>query len=325
MLAYVLRRLAVAVLVLLVASILVFVLVANSGDPLAELRANPHVSPATIAAREHLLHLDLPVINRYWFWLSHFVRGDMGKTIAGNSVSSMLWTRLGVTLRLIIPATLLALVFGIGVGVVSARRQYSVVDYSATFASFLFFATPTFVVGILLKQFLAIDFNKAVGNTVLFTLGQQSAILPPDFYHRLIDYVGHTILPVVTLMLVSYAAWSRYQRAEMLEVANRDYIRLARAKGISPRRVLIRHILRNALIPLATVVALDTAFIFGGAVITETVFGWEGMGRFFLDGVTGLDVDIVLAFVMVTAVIVVLANLMVDVLYGYLDPRIRYG
>jgi len=322
---YIIRRLAIGAVVLVVASFVVFLLVSLSGDPLAQLKANPHIPPAVIAQRERLLHLNESIFARYWIWVSHMFRGDFGNSIAGYPVGPILWGKLGVTLRLVVGATLLSVMFGVGLGVISARRQYSVVDYSATFASFVFFSTPVFVVGILLKQFLAVRVNLAAGKTLLYTLGQQSALLEPSFGSRLLDYTEHTILPVITLTLVTYPAWSRYQRAEMLDVQNSDYIRLARAKGLSPRRVLVRHILRNALIPVVTVIGLDTAAIFGGAVVTESVFGWNAMGQFLLTGIQQIDVNVVLAYLMLTAGIVILFNLLVDIIYGYLDPRIRHA
>ncbi|HET9732642.1 MAG TPA: ABC transporter permease [Acidimicrobiales bacterium] len=325
MLAYVLRRLAMGVVLLFVASFLVFLLVSYSGDPLALLRSNPHIPRATILAREKLLHLNESVPARYWTWLTGVLHGDFGADLAGNPVGPQLWHRLLITLRMVIAATALSVILAVIVGVVSAIRQYSVVDYVATSASYIFISTPVFVIGLLLKEFVAINFNKAVGHTYLYTVGEQSGVLESSFAGRLGDYVAHTALPVLTLVLITYAAWSRYQRAELLDVASRDYIRLARAKGISPRRVLVRHMLRNALIPVVTVVGLDTAAIFGGAIVTESVFGWQGMGQFFLQGVTNLDVNVVLAWLLVTALIVVMMNILVDVLYASLDPRIRYA
>lgn len=323
MLPYVLRRLAIGVVTLVVASFLVYVLVAYSGDPLALLRANPHTPPAVIAQREKLLHLNDPVLQRYWLWLTHALRGDFGPSISGNRVGPLLGQRLLITLRIVIASIVLGVILALFTGVVSAVRQYSAIDYSSTFASFLFFATPVFVLGILLKEFLAIRIDKAAGQTVLYTIGQQSAPQPSDLYHRMIDYIGHAALPVLALTLVSYAAWSRYMRSQMLEVLNSDYIRLARAKGLSPRRVLIRHTMRNALIPFVTVVALDTAAVFGGVVVTEQVFGWQGMGELLLTGITNIDVNVVLAWLVVTAALVVLFNILADVVYSYLDPRIR--
>ena len=141
---------------------------------------------------------------------------------------------------------------------------------------------------------------------------------------RLPDYAAHTVLPTITLILVTYSSWAIYQRASILETMDADYVRLARSKGISPRRVLMRHVFRNALIPVTTVIALDFAAVLGGAVITEIVFGWQGLGQWFLTGVTTLDINITLAYLLITAVIVILFNLLADILYAFLDPRIRY-
>ena len=149
--------------------------------------------------------------------------------------------------------------------------------------------------------------------------------LAGGFGTRLADYAGHLILPTVALALISFAAWSRYQRATMLDVLGSDYIRLARAKGLSRSRVMTRHALRNALIPLVTVVAIDIGAVFGGAVITERVFSWQGMGALLVDSVNARDVNVLLAWLMVTSVLVVVFNLIADVLYAVLDPRIRYG
>jgi peptide/nickel transport system permease protein len=163
---------------------------------------------------------------------------------------------------------------------------------------------------------------------VLYTVGDNTPDFTGSTSARLLDNFEHAVLPVLTLVLVSYAAWSRYQRASLLDVLNSDYVRFARAKGLSRRRVLIRHALRNALIPITTVIALDFAAVIGGAVITEIVYGWEGMGRLLLNGLEGPltpDVNTVQAWLVITAAIVILFNLLADILYGILDPRIRYA
>ncbi|MGH9104003.1 MAG: ABC transporter permease [Acidimicrobiales bacterium] len=325
MLAYVLRRLVISILVVLGASFVVFVLVANSGNPLAMLEANPHVSPATIHARELQLHLNDPVLVRYGIWLGGIFHGTLGDKLNGQAVAPLLWSRLFITMRMILPTIAISLVVAVAIGVVSSVRQYSATDYVSTGLSFLFLSTPVFVVGILLKEFVAIPLNKKVGHVVLYTVGEQNPLLTGGFLSRVPDYMAHTVLPVITLVLITYAAWSRYQRASMLEVLNSDYVRLARAKGLSPRRVLVRHVLRNALIPLTTVVALDFAVLWGGAIVTEQVFGWDAMGQFLLQGIEGLDINVVQAWLLVTAVMVVIFNLLADILYAYLDPRIRYG
>ena len=186
-------------------------------------------------------------------------------------------------------------------------------------------ATPVFVVGLALKEFVAIPINQHVGTTVFYTDGEQSPTLSGSFFSRLPDYAAHTALPVLTLILVSYASWAIYQRSSMIETLDADHVRLARAKGLSRRRVLVRHVLRNALIPVTTVIALDFAAVLGGAILTEIVFGWQGLGQWYVTGVTDLDVNVMLAYLLITATFVILFNLIADILYGVLDPRIRYG
>lgn len=325
--AYLLRRLAAGILVLAVASFLMFVLVSESGDPLATLRANPHISPATIAAARAQLHLNEPLLQRYWTWLTGFVQGNFGVSTTGQPVGPQIWPRFLITLRMVFPAVVLSVGAGVLIGVLGAVRQYSVPDHISTGLAYLFYSAPVFVIALLLKDFLAVDVNKAVGKTILYTVGDSSPGTSPGL-PLVINSVAHTVLPVLTLVLVTYAAWSRYQRAAMLDVLNADYIRLARAKGLSPRRVLFVHALRNALVPVTTVVAIDFATLLGGAIITEVVFGWEGMGRFLYEGLTGPvspDVNVVQGWMMVVAIVVVIFNIIADLLYALLDPRIRYA
>jgi peptide/nickel transport system permease protein len=326
MLSFIVRRLLIAIPLVLLSSVLVFLLVANSGDPLADLKGrNPPVPPQVIQAREHQLLLDKPLPQRYWHWLTHFVRGDMGKSIRGVEVRPLLWQRIKVTLRMVVVASILAIVLAIGAGVLSAVKQYTVTDYTFTFAGFLFLSMPVFWLAALLKEYGAIRLNKLFGKQVVFTVGAETPNLTGSLGHRLADYAGHLVLPTIALALISFAAWSRYQRATMLDVLGSDYIRLARAKGLSRSRVMVRHALRNALIPLVTVVAIDTGALFSGAIITERVFSWQGMGALLVQGAETSDPNILLAWLMVTSFLVVLFNLIADVLYAVLDPRIRYG
>ena len=324
MLGYVLRRLAISVVVLFLATIVVFLLVAESGDPLSLLRANPKISHATIVARENLLHLNDSLPQRYWIWFSHAVRGDFGTTIAGQTVRPQLVAHLLVTLRMVILATLISIVLAIAVGVYAALRQGKIADHVATVTNFLFLAAPVFVVGLLLKEFVAIPINQHLNRIVFYTNGEQSPTLSGGFFSRLPDYAAHTALPTITLILVSYSSWAIYQRSSILETMDSDHVRLARAKGISPWRVLVRHVFRNALIPVTTVIALDFAAILGGALITEIVFGWQGLGVWYLNGVNTLDINVTLAYLLITATFVILFNLLADIVYAYLDPRIRY-
>ena len=325
MLAYVIRRLLVSIVVLFFATIFVFLLVASSGNPLALLRSNPHIPHSTIVARENLLHLNDPLWQRYWIWFSHAIRGDLGSTINGQNVWAEASSHLLVTLRMVIIATIIAVVLAITAGVVAGVRQNRFADHTITVTNFLLLATPVFVVGLALKEFVAIPVNQHVGTTLFYTNGEQSPTLSGSFLSRLPDYAEHTVLPVLCLILVSYSAWAIYQRASVIETLDADHVRLARAKGLSPRRVLIRHVLRNALIPVTTVVALDFAAVLGGAIITEIVFGWQGLGQWYLSGVTNLDVNVMLAYLLITATFVILFNLVADILYAFLDPRIRYG
>lgn len=327
MASYLLRRAVAGLAVLFVASFLMFLLVSLSGNPLAQLQANPQISRATIEAARVQLHLNEPLLQRYWLWLDGFLHGSFGTSTTGQPVGAQVGARLLVTVRLVVPAVILSVIVGVLVGVVSAVRQYSVLDHVLTGLAYLLYSTPVFVVAILLKDFLAVNVNRAAGHTVLYTIGENTPGTTGTMNVAL-DTAAHTVLPVLTLVLITYATWSRYQRAAMLDVLNADYVRLARAKGLSPRRVLYVHALRNALIPVVTVISLDFATILGGAVITEVAFGWEGMGRFLLEGLTGPespDVYVVQAWLMIAATVVIAFNIIADLLYGLLDPRIRYA
>jgi glutathione transport system permease protein len=323
---YLLRRLLAGVIVLLVLSLGVFILVALSGNPLAALQATPGVSRATIAAAAAQLHLNEPLIDRYWGWLDGLLlHGSFGSSYTGQAVGSQIAQRLLVTVKLVVPAVILSVVIGVVVGVISAVRQYKPVDHVSTGLAYLFFSTPVFVLALLLKDFLAVDVNRAVGHTVLFTVGESTPGIT-GAWNVFVNEVQHSVLPVITLTLVTYATWSRFQRAAMLDVLNADYIRLARAKGLSPRRVLFVHALRNALIPVITVVAIDFAGLLGGAVVTEIVYSWNGMGQYLYNGLTGSespDVYAVSGWLLVAGTAVVAFNILADLLYGLLDPRIR--
>jgi peptide/nickel transport system permease protein len=325
MFAYVVRRLLISIVVLFFATIFVFILVASSGNPLALLDANPHIPHATIVARENLLHLNDPLWQRYWIWFTGVLHGDLGTTISGQDVASQMTSHLFVTLRMVVIATIVAIFVAVFMGVMAAVRQNKVTDHAITVTNFVLLATPIFVLGLALKEFVAIPINQHLGTTLFYTSGEQSPTLSGSFFSRLPDYAEHTALPVITLILISYASWAIYQRSSMIETLDADHVRLARAKGLSQRRVLVRHVLRNALIPVTTVVALDFAAVLGGAIITEIVFGWQGLGQWYLTGVTNLDVNVMLAYLLITATFVILFNLLADILYGVLDPRIRYG
>jgi peptide/nickel transport system permease protein len=326
MLAFTLRRIAVSVPILLISSFIVFVLASFSGNPLNDLLLrNPPPPPEVIQLETERLRLDRPLFEAYWLWLTGLFSGDFGPSVQSNlDIGTEVADRFVITMRLIAVAMLVALVLAVVIGVISAVKQYSKTDYTATFLGFLFLAMPAFWLAILLKQ-AGIDFNNAVDEQIIYTIGHSSVNPPDDLWGRFADVAGHMILPTISLALISYAAWSRYQRAAMLEVMNSDYVRLARAKGLSRRRVMVKHALRNALIPLTTVTALDLAAIISGAVVTETVFQWRGMGDLLLTAIRDNDTYVVMAWLLVTATVVILFNLVADLLYAVLDPRIRYA
>ena len=506
MVSYVLRRLGVSLLILLGASFLVYLLVAVSGDPLQEFRESTKPNRAQLMAqRTALLHLDVPAPARYFIWLSGVVKCvvpgqcDLGKTIQGQPVTGALHSAIPSTIQLVLAATLLAIIIGVLIGIVTALRQYSGLDYTVTFITFLFFSLPVFWVAVLLKQFGAIRFNDfladptvhwdailvvgvvtgliwvlilggswrrrlltfvvaavvggaaigylgaskwflypglgpvvvvvigaaiafaatavfaglqnrralyssfitvalglvamyalastldhasfwlvvllgalAVGAGVLVgwlmggydrgqsmkaagltsflvagivlldrfmqswpdyvaktrgrpiaTIGSQTPNLDGDLWLNGIDKFTHLALPTAALILISLASYTRYSRASMLEVMGQDYVRTARAKGLPERVVVTRHAFRNALIPLATIVAFDIGQLLGGAVITENVFAIKGMGQLFAQGLRSQDPNPVMGFFLVVGITAVTFNLIADLAYSALDPRVR--
>jgi|SRR5882757_1206810 len=325
MLPFIVRRLLISVVVLFVSTYGVFILASYSGNPLATLSTRqPPPPPSTINALKDQLHLNTPVPLRYFYWLGGVLHGDLGKSINNIPVKSQIFARLGTTTELVFVAMIVALILAVIAGVVSAVKQYSVIDYGTTFIGFILISIPTFWMAGLLKD-VAIRINQDVGSQIFSFSGQSTPDYSGGFFGNLSDRASHLILPTITLALISYASWSRYQRASMLDVLNSDYLRLARAKGVRWRRVLVRHGLRTALIPLTTVVAIGFGAIIGGAVVTETVFDWHGMGEYLVQAVNAHDTNQLLAWLLFSALAVVLFNLIADVLYAVLDPRIRLG
>lgn len=510
MLAFIVRRVIAAFGILLAGTFIAYVLVALSGDPLQRLREdNSPGREERIASMTERLDLDTPVPLRYVKWLGgasqcvlpFLGKCDLGQSVRGQDVSSLLGNAMTSTLQLITVATITAAIIGVMVGIITALRQYSRLDYTATLASFLFVSLPLFWFAVLLKQYIAIDLNDwladpavslptaaivgvvsglvwasviggdrrrvwtsfagafvvsaggllvlaetgwfrspglgpivvavvglaaAVGLTALLAgfryrnvlyaalatavagivanLALDSVLFNPSWgvlflllllavgiavgigyaiggmqrrqaittsvwvtivmgttivadrmltawdnyfefvdgrviatfgsetpnydggtWGNLLDTVTHLALPTVALILVSVATYSRYTRASMLEVMNQDYVRTARSKGLTDRTVVVRHALRNGLIPITTLMAFDLAGLIGGAVITETVFGWQGMGFMFVDALRNVDPNPAMAFFLVTGIVAVLFNMLADIAYAYLDPRIRLG
>jgi peptide/nickel transport system permease protein len=323
---FTIRRIIGSVFVLLASSVLVFILCAASFDPLSKYRQIPNVRPDFLAAKAEEFGLNDPWPVRYWNWLTGAIHGDFGLSVNLTPVGPELMSRLLITGRMIVLAMIIAIILAIIVGVVGAVRQYKLSDYVGTVVAYLLIALPTFWFAALLKEYVAGGINKIFGHQVLYTLGEATPGIalyasPGEIWA---DRIGHMVLPTLCLALLAFAAWSRFQRASMLDVLGSDYMRLARAKGLTYRRTVYRHGLRNALIPLTTVVALYIGTLFGGAVITETVFVWHGMGEYLLkNGLQNNDINVVLGWLMISAFFVVLFNLIADILYAVLDPRIR--
>ena len=323
MLTYIIRRLLYSTVVLVLASFLVFTFVTVSGDPLAGLRIAPNVSEVTVQNVIDRKHLDDPVPKRYLYWVQDAVTNQFGSTLLDNRpILPELWRVMKNTLQLVLIAQILVVFFAVLIGVYSAIRQYSGFDYTMTTFSFLGLATPVFWLA-LMAQVAVVQIYERTGHR-LFPIANLSSVDPGTGIHFWIDRAHHLVLPVFVLMVAGIAGYSRYMRAAMLEVINSDYVRTARAKGLNERKVMMKHALRNALIPLVTLVALDFGTLLGGAIVTETVFSLDGMGLYFVNALFSNDPYPVMAFLMVTAVMIIIFNLIADIAYGLLDPRVRY-
>ena len=325
MLRYVVRRVLFSIPVLLIASILVFVVVRETTNPLAGMRANPRITPADIERYKEALGLDKSGTEQYLTWLGNFVKGDMGTSlITQREVGPQLKEALANTAVLGLFALAISLAIGIVIGVLSSVWQYSPFDYVSTSAAFVGISMPPFWFGLILQVFFGLYLVQWLDlrEPIFFIAGMSR---PGSTEFDLIDRLRHLALPAAVLAVQLIAVYSRYMRASMLEVLSADYLRTARAKGLRERNVVIRHGMRNAMIPLTTQVAIDIGSLAGGLVVTEFIFSWPGMGTLFIEAMRDGDYAVVLPWVMVTVAFVITFNLIADVLYAVLDPRIRYG
>jgi peptide/nickel transport system permease protein len=321
MLTYIARRVLYSIPVLVFSTFFSFLFVSYAANPLLNARANPRLTPHLL----HLLivqnHLDKPVVVRYFYWVESVFTQKLGESlITLKPIWPDITRTMGHTAQLIIISESLAIILGIAVGIYSAIRQYSFFDYSFTSLSFLGFAMPTFWLALVL-QILFVDIYNSWHVRIFYTSGLNTVPGGPTWS---LDRLQHLALPVLTLLIISFAIYSRYMRASMLDVINSEYVRTARAKGVSERKVIMRHVFRNALIPITTVAALNIGALLGGAIVTETVFTLDGMGHYFVLALGQGDTYEVMAYLLVTAVIIVVFNLIADITYGFLDPRIRY-
>ncbi len=324
MLRFIVRRLLQAILMVFLLSIGFFVLVnAVPGGPDAAIgAANPNI---TLEQRQNLrarYHLDDPLPIRYTSWLTNALHGDFGNSITdGRPVVTEIGDRLRPTLKLFLTALTFSLVVAIVLGVLAAVKQYSLTDYSITVLAYAGISMPVFWFALILQVIFGAQLHW------LPVFGQETLGLPDNTTQldHFVDNVLHLILPSIVLSLLFIASWSRYLRSSMLDVIQQDYIRTAKAKGLSSRTVFFRHALRNALIPLVTIVALSFGQIMGGAVITEQVFAWPGMGSLFFFALNLPDYPILMAYLVLGSTSVIFFNIVADVLYAVIDPRIRYS
>jgi peptide/nickel transport system permease protein len=311
---YIIRRTLQSVIVLLLVTLIMFILFhLLPGNP-AKAELGPKAQPAAIAAFDKLQGLDKPVWYQYYLYLDHLVHGNLGFSYIQNASVALLFAqRFPKSVLLVGLATIVAVVVAIPLGVMQAVRRNKPEDYFFTGTSFVFYSFPTFWLGIILIELFAIEVH----------------LLPPSAPSgtNVVQILAHwkgLVLPVLTLALVSIASYSRYMRSSMIDSLAQDYIRTARAKGVSQRAILLRHALRNSLIPMATLIGLSVPGVLSGAVITESVFNYPGVGLLFVQSAESDDFTVMLGLTLVAAVGVVVGNLLADVLYAVLDPRIRY-
>ncbi len=340
---YIIRRLLQAIPLLFIISLIIFVLMQNMGDPIATMGGRRATRPEDRARLTRQLGLDRPIYTQYMYWLigndwalfdadgdgepespgtrRGVLRGDFGTSMVnrGKPVWEVIWERVPNTLLLMVAAEVVIIVFSVLIGVYSALHQYSLADNVITAVSFIGYSMPIFFIALLSIYIFSVNFQRW-GLPYLPSGG----MFDPEVGKTPAQVAKHMILPVFSIAFISLAAYSRYIRSTMLEVMNQDYIRTARAKGLKGRNVIIVHALKNASLPIVTVVGLDIAFLLSGAVVTERIFAWPGMGRLFLDHVSRADVPVVMGILMLLSITVIVFQIITDITYAWLDPRIRY-
>jgi peptide/nickel transport system permease protein len=291
------------------------------GGPLTPYLQNPHITAADIARLKHNFGLDQPVYVQYLRWLAKVVTGDLGySTSQSEPVVTAILERMPATLLLVGSAFVFSLAIGLTFGIVSALRPYSAIDYIITTFAFFGQSMPVFWFALMMQLAFAVT-----GITLLgYHIALPSAGIESSDQFDLGDRIEHLILPMLVLSLLNIATWSRFTRSSMLEVVRTDYMRTAAAKGLDRLTVILRHGLKNALIPVVTIIALSLPSLVTGAVITETIFAWPGMGRLFINALGQFDFSLLMGYLMMVSVMVVFCNLLADLAYAWLDPRVKY-
>jgi peptide/nickel transport system permease protein len=311
---YLLRRLGQSLLLLWLVSMIGFaILHLAPGGPLAQFALTPGMSEADMQRLAHQMGLDQPLPVQYAEWAVRLLSGDWGRSYRDNQpVLVVIASHLGATFELMATSSVIAVVVGSWVGVLGALRRHSVFDALSTIGAMVALSIPTFWFGLIVIFIFSVNLGWLPAGS-RFTVGDGSPL----------DLLRHLIAPSLVLALVTIAIWSRYMRAAMLEVINQDFVRTARAKGLPERVILIHHTIRNALLPMITIAGLQLPTLLSGALVTETVFTWPGMGRLFLDSISYRDYPTVMGILMCSALLVLVGNLLADLCYAVADPRIR--
>ncbi len=323
MASYGLRRLIQSIPILFILSVMLFFIVrAAPGGPLSAAARNPNVSKEQIELLKKQLGLDQPLPVQYVRWMGDLLRGEMGDSIKfRRPVAEMIAERIPNTLILVGVSFLVTLLIALPVGILSARKPYSWFDYLATTLTFIGQSVPVYWLGLALILVFYVGIKNPLTGLPLFPAGGMRTVGQDT---TLLDLLWHLVLPV-TALSAGWTAWySRFLRSSLLDVLHEDYIRTARAKGLVENLVYYRHALRNAILPLVTLIALDLPSLFAGALFIETIFAWPGMGRLFWDAARGRDYPVLLGVVMIDAVLIVGCNILADLFYGLLDPRVKY-
>ena len=317
MLGFLVRRVVQAIPLLILVTIVSFVVMQlTPGGPLSAYTHNPHITAAQIDAIKHQWGLDQPPPVQYLRWFTSLLHGDWGFSLTnGDTVLGTIGSRIGNTLILVVAAFVISIVLAIPLGIYSATHKYSFFDYLSTFGSFVAWSAPVFWVGFMGQLVFSVNLH-LLPTAGLYTEGAAWSLG---------DFLKHLLMPALVLGLGSIASWSRYIRGSMLEILGQDYIRTATAKGLVRRVVINKHAVRNALIPLVTLVALDVPTFFTGALLVEVVFSWPGMGRLFFDALNARDYILLQGILLISAALIFAGNLAADLVYGLLDPRIKYS
>lgn len=316
---YIIRRLLIAIPTLLVISFVIFAILSLApGDPLAQFALNPAIPESVRERIRTQLGLDQPWPVRYLKWLQQLAQGNFGISFNTKApVMDLIWQRLPQTLQVVGVAYVIALLIAIPIGILSAVKQYSLFDNVATFFAFIGFSVPSFFTGLVLMLVFAI-------NLKWFPI-VYSSTLQVNSWDTLVQQLRQMVLPITVLVVQQTAALTRFMRSSMLDNLGLDYVRTARAKGLTDRVVILRHVVTNSMIPVVTLIALGIPTIFAGAIITENLFRVNGIGQLLISSINLNDTPVVMAITFIFAVLTVFFNLVADMLYGVLDPRVRYN